>query len=169
MTKLKVCGASMSTWNHWPGTMAVPVLKRVARLPSSALAGTSPPVVDADATQPARGSGATAVAVNATFCTPVVSLPVMTQTSLNVPAVVDENVTLSVTVWPAVMTEPSGSVVVATNGPSAGGFDFVIVRSVPPMFFTVNVSTLAAPVRDRAEVDRQRRDLQERRRARRAP
>ena len=77
---------------------------------------------------------ATEAAVNVTFCVPVPSLPEITQTSLKAPAVAELNVTLSVMVEPAEMTEPSERIVVATNGPSAGGLDFVIVRSVPPTF-----------------------------------
>ncbi len=47
----------MSTVTVWPFTIGVPVLHRVPVLPSSMLAGTSPPpVADADAVQPVRGS-----------------------------------------------------------------------------------------------------------------
>src|SRR5580692_4007333 len=117
----------MSIWNHMPATMAVSVDQRVARLPSSRLAGASAPVpLDAVATQPVRASGAETVPVNVTLVAVALSLPVMTQTSLNVPPTVDVNVTDSVSVVPAGTAEPSPNVVVATNWPSAGGFDFTI-------------------------------------------
>ena len=129
-----------------PAAMTTPVDQRVARLPSSAFAGTSvPPVLDAVATQPVRDNGADTTPVNATFVAVPLSLPVMTQTSLNVPPVVDVNFTLSVSVWPAGSAEPSLSVVVATNWPSAGGFDFTICRSVPPVFWIVKLFVTETP------------------------
>src|SRR4051812_17736373 len=49
--------APRSSVNVWPLTIGVPVLQRVPALPSRTFAGTSPPpVADALATQPVRGS-----------------------------------------------------------------------------------------------------------------
>jgi hypothetical protein len=58
-----LCAAPMSTVTVWPFTIGVPVLHRVAALPSSIRAGTSVVLdTDADATQPVRGSSAGPVA-----------------------------------------------------------------------------------------------------------
>src|SRR5579859_1720022 len=43
------------------------------------------------------------------------------------------------------MTVPSSSAVCATKAPSTGGFDLVIVRSVPPVFDTVKLNDLLDP------------------------
>ena len=62
--------------------------------------------------------------------------PLMGQLSVKVPGAVGVNVTDSVTDCPAWIVWPSGRAVVAANSPSPGGFDFVMVRGVPPAFVT---------------------------------
>ncbi len=72
VTSSKVLLACMSTWKNIPLAIALPVLQRVPALPSSALAGTSPPPLDeAVATQPALDSAVSPFVPNAVSFLPL--------------------------------------------------------------------------------------------------
>src|SRR5919206_2656657 len=83
--------------------------------------------------------------VKCTSCTPVTSLPLIDQVASRKLVPVGLNVTRSVSVWPAAIVVPSGSVVAALKSPPTGGLERVMATGVCPALVIVNVRDRVRP------------------------
>jgi hypothetical protein len=90
--------------------------------------------------------GTTPMPVRVTVCTPLPSLPSISQVAETGPGVVGANFTDSATEVSAEITVPSFSVLSAENPLLLGGTDSVIVRSSPPWSPTEKGSVADAPI-----------------------